>query len=581
MAEPPLAWRETRERLRQDARRTRRYQAAKFGYQPATWFLDPGFVCVLLYRLSHLLWRQGRGKGARLFMQLNSLVTGADIQPASDIGPGLLIPTPCGVTISTRAGGNLTALALAGIGGSVRDKDIGAGIGLPLLGDEVTAGQFCGIQGSIRLGDRVVVEAGGGAVVSIADGGRMVPAVDPQPGARQPAGRREASPPEQCGHGSWRRTRADFRADIERYVAEASRYAPPGRRAGRLGALLSNSLLAILVYRLSHWLHLNRRRRLARLLCQSNILLHKLTIPPQSCIGGGLLMPHLSTTVLCGRAGAGLTLYANSLCAPERGALAADMAAAPVIGDEVMVGGHSGVFGAVTVGSRVVLGPKAQLDRDAPDDTQVWSPMARGSERRGAAAAPIAGSRSPAARHQLPPGRAWEETRRRLRLDRERLEPGAPRFPGYVCVRLFRLSHYFHAIGRRRAARWLWLLNAYLTGADVSPACEIGGGLSLPLPAGVALYCRAGERLTVLAASGIGAPLSADGRPRDLAEAPQLGDDVVVSHHSGVYGAVTIGSGVWIMPGCIVARSAPDGVTLVPRRLKFRAGRPAGRQEAV
>jgi serine O-acetyltransferase len=575
-----VTWRETWRRLRQDARRLRRYQSSKFGYAPLTWFLDPAWQCVLLHRVSHLMWQRGHKKTGRLFMQINSLATGADIQPASDLGGGLLIPSPCGLNISGKAGANLVALALAGIGGSVRDRDIGAGLGLPVLGDNVVAGQFTGIQGSIRLGHGVIVEAGAGAVVSIADAGRMALAVEPRPGAAPCPGKRLIPSAGICGHARWRRTWADFAADVERYAAEASRHGAANRRASRLGTALSNPLLALLVYRVSHWLALNRHPHLALVLCQLNLLLHKLTIPPGSCLGGGAFVPHLAGTMFAGRAGAGLTLYASSLCAPLGDAFTAASADSPVLGDGVMVGGQSGAIGPIAVGDRVQLGPKVQLTQDAGEGAQVWSSMARGTDRghRRPCETPTDSAEGFFAR-ALPADARWRETRRRLRQDRARLvRPGSgdgtrsrlPSFPALTCVRLFRLSHYFYAAGWRRPARWCWLANVCLTGADISPACELGGGLFIPHPAGISLHCRAGGDLTVMATSGIATALDAEGRLPGLDRAPLLGDGVLLSAHSGIYGAVTVGSGVRILPGCIVTKSVACDTTLVPRSLKFR-----------
>src|SRR6185312_12984916 len=234
-------------------------------------------------------------------------------------------------------------------------------------------------------------------------------------------------------------------------------------RSRKLSAILSNPLLATLVYRISHWLLLNRHRRLASALCRVNLLLHKLTIPPESCIGAGRLMPHLAGTIFSGRAGPGLTLFANSLCT-GMGSAFAGSAATPVLGDGVMIGGHSGVFGPVTVGDGVQLGPKVQLLEHAGDGTQVWSSMARGSDRRRVvceASRPdaVVPNRPPLSSSPgLPADRPWRETRRRLRLDRARLMQSAdtgeaaarsPFFPALACAWLFRLSHYCQFVGRR------------------------------------------------------------------------------------------------------------------------------------
>lgn len=562
-------------RLRRDATRLRRYQLGKFGYVPLTWFLDPGWVCVSLYRFSHLLWCRGWTRGARLLMQMNSLFTGADIQPASDLGGGLLIPSPCGVNISTKAGENLAMGPLAGIGGSIRDTDVGAGIGLPLVGRDVTVNWFTGVQGSITVGDGVVFGPSVGAVVSVATGKHMSLRLPPRDAPRETPREADHPPPVRtrpaCGHTHWRQIRADLRADVDRYLAEMSAYAPPGAKPPpRMSAVLTNPLLALRVYRVSHWLHLNGWRRCALLLCQANVLLHKLTIPPTACLGGGVLMPHLGGTVFHGRAGDRLTLYAGSLCTCHDGALAAAPETAPLLGDDVLIAGHAGAFGPIAIGDGAQFGPKAQLMDDLDAGSQVWDPLARGSAHAPdeAPAEPPRIIPAPLVR-VLPADHPWRETRRRLRRDRERLGD-APRFPALTCVWLYRVSHAFHVTGRRRLARWTWLLNINLTGADISPGCEIGAGLLIPHPAGIALHCRAGDDLTLGAIAGITAALDANDQPADFDRAPLLGDRVHLAHHAGVFGAITIGDDVLVQPGCVATRSVPAGIALLPRKLRIR-----------
>lgn len=186
----------------------------------------------------------------------------------------------------------------------------------------------------------------------------------------------------------------------------------------------------------------------------------------------------------------------------------------------------------------------------------------------------------------------WRETRRRLAADRARIrdalsEPGAEGsfarmlFPAYLCVWLHRWSHYCFARGRRRLARAIWSLNVFLTGADIAPASEIGGGLYIPHPACVTLHCRAGRDLTVMAQSGAGPVYGKSGEVME--RLPVLGDSVTLQHHSGVYGAARAGSGVFIAAGCIVSGQIADRCVLTARPLRIRrrdASTPANRQEA-
>lgn len=573
---------ETRRRLREDAIRLRSFQESKFGYRPLAWFVDPAWAAVLLHRLSALAWSRGHRKSGRLMMQANSLFTGADIHPASDLGPGLLVPSPCGVTISCKAGRNLAILALSGLGGSNDGRDIGSGPGLPVLGDNVGIGPFCGVQNGILVGDGATIEGGAGALKDVPPGGRMTLATPPLIGSpiapTLPAERQMPI----CPHRGWSRTKADIRDDISRYLAELSRHHPIASGMGaRTSAFLTNPVLAVFLYRIAHWQHANGRSRIARAIAGVNLLFNRLTITPDSCIGGGLFVPHLAGTLFRGRAGANLTLYANSLCGPL-GPAAADpstLRAAPILGDTVTVSGHSSILGPVTVGSHVRLAAKVQAMSDLPDRVDVFSPMARFMISREPVARPAQREGLPADTRpeRLPWRIAWRVMRDRLHDDRVRLAACLPAghsgFPGLTCVRLHRLSHALFTSGHRRLARWAWLLNAVLTGADISPASDLGAGLVVPHPAGICIHATAGARLTLLAQSGVGPSVLTDGRLPPLSSAPTVGDDVYLSYHSGIFGDVAVGDRVQIAAGCIVNRSVADGVTLSPRPLRAR---PAG-----
>jgi serine O-acetyltransferase len=555
-----------RRRLAADAARLRRFQRSKFGYVPLTWFLDPAWIAVLLHRLSARAWAGGRRKLGRLLMQLNSMATGADINPDSSFGPGLLIPSPCGVRMSGIAGRNFTALALAGVGASA-ESHVG---GQPVLGDDVTMAAFSGINGGIAVGDGVVFGPGSAAQRDVPPGARLVFASEilqsPAAAAGAPVAPPPRGPPPACRHADWGACRADLEADVDRYREAVA--AGVRARVGRLSTKLTNQLIVLWIYRRSHWRQANGDASGARRWAALNRLLFKVAVHPASCIGPGALAPHLAGTVFCGHAGARLSLYANVLCLADRPGAGPDQA--PWLGDEVTLGGHAGVYGPVEVGDRVTLAPKVELERRAPDDCLVFSGLGRSRTETAADA--------PAPRAGPPPSPlAWAETRSRLRRDRERLaeaglaEAGLAR-AALACVRLHRLSHHFFRAGALRRGRWFWLANAWLTGADISPASDIGPGLLVPDPAGLVVHGRAGADLTLAALSGLGpVELAGDALP-GLGAAPRLGDQVHFAPHCGAYGAVTVGSNVIAAPGCIVLRDLPAGVrlSLPPVRLRRR-----------
>ena len=84
-------------------------------------------------------------------------------------------------------------------------------------------------------------------------------------------------------------------------------------------------------------------------------------------------MPHPVGVVFNGRAGSGLVLYANSICASHGPALTASLAEGPTLGDNVIVGGHAAILGAVCVGSNTRVAHTVQVCEDLPSDVMASS----------------------------------------------------------------------------------------------------------------------------------------------------------------------------------------------------------------
>lgn len=150
------SWKQTRLLLKADRRRL----VELLSYQGSVRF-HPSYVCVVLYRISHHLYSNGHTLLARLFANLNEFATGADITPESELGEGLVILTPPGTAICGKAGRNLTVMPCSGMGGEIgRREDIGAGPGLPVLGDDIILEPHCGVLGPAKIGNRVRISAG-------------------------------------------------------------------------------------------------------------------------------------------------------------------------------------------------------------------------------------------------------------------------------------------------------------------------------------------------------------------------------------------------------------------------------------
>ncbi len=154
--------------------------------------------------------------------------------------------------------------------------------------------------------------------------------------------------------------------DILRYLNKS----PENQAAGdnlksRLGALLTPQLLCLVFYRVAHFLWVKGWPRMAWVTAYVNAYIHKVNLPPQSCIGPGCFLPHPVGVTFWGSAGCGLTLYSLATCCPS-GPLWRATGTAPMLGDRVLVGGHAVVLGAVRVGDDTKIAYSVALREDAP-----------------------------------------------------------------------------------------------------------------------------------------------------------------------------------------------------------------------
>lgn len=119
----------------------------------AEWLLlHPGFVAVALFRLAEACHAGGWRRSARWLAALNHALTGADLHPASRIGPGLLIILPEALRFEGVAGRDCTLHPQSSVGPWHH-----AAPGHPVLGDRVEVGFGALLLGAIAIGDGAVI----------------------------------------------------------------------------------------------------------------------------------------------------------------------------------------------------------------------------------------------------------------------------------------------------------------------------------------------------------------------------------------------------------------------------------------
>lgn len=130
--------------------------------------------------------------------------------------------------------------------------------------------------------------------------------------------------------------------------------------------------------------------------------------------------------------------------------------------------------------------------------------------------------------------------------------------PSMVALILYRISHWLYVTNWRVPAWLLWMINQYLTGADIGPATVIGESCFIGHQVGTQLYGRIGKNATMFVAPGIGGGRG-EGDVGGGDGLPCVGDNLIMGARSIILGAVRVGDNVTIGACALVVRDIPSG----------------------
>ena len=141
----------------------------------------PGPLALAMYRFSHALWEKGWHTAAELVWRINLFLTGADIHPGAEIGPGLRVTHTSGLVIGrgVRIGSNVTILHEVTLGGAGKAFfDPSFTDGFPVIGDDSMLMVGAKVLGPVHVGKGCYV--GANAIVSqdLSDGQAFTPGRD-------------------------------------------------------------------------------------------------------------------------------------------------------------------------------------------------------------------------------------------------------------------------------------------------------------------------------------------------------------------------------------------------------------------
>jgi serine acetyltransferase len=140
--------------------------------------------------------------------------------------------------------------------------------------------------------------------------------------------------------------------------------------------------------------------------------------------------------------------------------------------------------------------------------------------------------------------------------------------PGPLAIVLYRLSHGLWERGFETLAELIWRVNFFLTGADIHPGAEIGGGLRLTHTTGLVVGrgVKIGSNVTLLHGVTLGGSARGwfDGSFED--GFPQIGDETEIMAGACVLGPIQVGRHCFIGANAVLARDLPDGEAYTPGR---------------
>lgn len=140
--------------------------------------------------------------------------------------------------------------------------------------------------------------------------------------------------------------------------------------------------------------------------------------------------------------------------------------------------------------------------------------------------------------------------------------------PGALAILLYRFSHRLWTSGHEASAELVWRISFFLTGADIHPGAEIGGGLRITHTSGLVVGkgARIGSNVTLLHGVTLGGSSRGFFEEGVVDGFPDVGDDTKIAAGAKLLGPIKIGAGCFVGANAVVARDLEDGTVFTPGR---------------
>ena len=135
--------------------------------------------------------------------------------------------------------------------------------------------------------------------------------------------------------------------------------------------------------------------------------------------------------------------------------------------------------------------------------------------------------------------------------------------PGPMAIAIYRAGHWLWERDHEVLAELLWRVNLTLTGADIHPGADIGGGFKVVHTTGltIARGAKVGANVTMLH----GVTLGGNGRgyvdPTYADGPPEIGEGTEIWAGAKVLGPIRVGKGCHIGANAVLGHDLADGET--------------------
>jgi serine O-acetyltransferase len=136
----------------------------------------PGMLACLIVRAQQCLHRSGHARPANYLRMLGNLLLSADFGPGMQIGRGLYLPHPSGVTVGFGAviGDNVTLAGGATVAARYYDPQPGVEQEFATICDGAVIGAHAVLVGGVRIGTNAMVGANTVVLSDVADGAVVI-----------------------------------------------------------------------------------------------------------------------------------------------------------------------------------------------------------------------------------------------------------------------------------------------------------------------------------------------------------------------------------------------------------------------